>query len=184
MSGAALHPRGLQVRRATADDAGVLSALLAAYLGESYPGHLGSSPEQLRRDVFAEHSLHHVLLVETRDTAIGFVAWDLVYDMHWATSGGQIADLFVVPSQRGLGVSLALVASAAAGVLAKGGGFLRGGANDRESTRRSYARVAAVHPSGDTYLSARAFRRVAELAGLPIREIVRGLPPVEWNFSD
>jgi GNAT superfamily N-acetyltransferase len=112
------------------------------------------------------------------------VAWDLVYDMHWATSGAQIADLFVIPSYRGLGVSLALVASAAADVLAKGGGFLRGGAYDRESTRRSYARVAAVHPSGDTHLSARAFRRVAALADLPIREIIRGLPPVEWNFSD
>jgi hypothetical protein len=112
------------------------------------------------------------------------VAWDLVYDMHWATSGGQIADLFVIPTYRGLGVSLALVARAAADVLANGGAFLRGGAYDRESTRRSYARVAVVRPSGDTYLSARAFRRVAELADRPIRHILRGLPPVEWNFSD
>ena len=184
MSVPASRSRWLQVRRATVDDAHTLAALLAVYLGESYPGHLGSSPEQLRRDVFAERSRHHVLLAETRDTAVGFVAWDLIYDMHWATSGGQIADLFVVPSHRGLGVGLALVASAAAGVLAKGGGFLRGGAYDRGSTRRAYARVTAAHPSGDTYLSARAFRRVAELADLPIREIVRGLPPVEWNFSD
>jgi GNAT superfamily N-acetyltransferase len=174
----------MQVRRATAGDAETLAALLAAYLRESYPGHLGSSPEQLRRDVLRKRSLHHVLLAEIRDTAVGFVAWDLVYDMHWATSGAQIADLFVIPSYRGLGVSVALVASAAADVLAKGGGFLRGGAYDRESTRRSYARVAAVHPSGDTHLSARAFRRVAALADLPIREIIRGLPPVEWNFSD
>jgi GNAT superfamily N-acetyltransferase len=184
MSVPASHPRWLQVRRATADDACTLAALLAACLRESYPAHVGSSPEQLRRDVFGERSLHHVLLAETRDTAVGFVAWDLIYDMHWATSGGQIADLFVIPSHRGIGVNLALVARATADVLAKGGGFLRGGAYDRESTRRSYARVAAVHPSGETYLSARAFRRVAELANLPIREIVRGLPPVEWNFSD
>jgi GNAT superfamily N-acetyltransferase len=174
----------MQVRRATVDDADTLAALLAAYLRESYPGHRGSSPEELRRDALGKGSLHHILLAETRDTAVGFVAWDLVYDMHWATSGAQIADLFVIPSYRGLGVSIALVARAAADVLAKGGGFLRGGAYDRESTRRSYARVAAVHPSGDTHLSARAFRRLAALADLPIREIIRGLPPVEWNFSD
>ena len=174
----------MQVRRATANDADALAALLAACLRESYPGHVGSSPEQLRRDVLSERSLHHVLLAETRGTPVGFVAWDLVYDMHWATSGGQIADVFVVPSYRGLGVSIALVASAAADVLANGGGFLRGGAYDRESTRRSYARVAVVHASGDTYLSARAFRRVAELADRPIRDIIRGLPPIEWNFSD
>jgi hypothetical protein len=104
--------------------------------------------------------------------------------MHWASSGAQIADLFVIPTHRGLGVGLELVASAAADVLANGGRFLRGGAYDRESTRRSYGRLAVVQPSGDTYLSARAFRRVAELADLPIREIIRSLPPVEWNFSD
>ena len=174
----------MQVRKATLADAGTLASLLTAYVGESYPGHLGSSPEQLQRDVLGEHSRHHVLLAETRETAIGFVGWDLVYDMHWAASGGQIADLYVTPSYRGLGVSLALIAGVAADVLAMGGRFLRGGAYDRASTRRSYARVAVVQPSGETHLSARAFRRVAGLAGLPIRDIIRALPPVEWNFSD
>jgi GNAT superfamily N-acetyltransferase len=174
----------MHVRKATGGDAETLAALLAAYLRESYPGHLGSSPEQLRRDVLGERSLHHVLLAETRDTAVGFVGWDHVYDMHWAASGGQIADLFVMPSHRGLGISLALVAGAAADVQANGGRFLRGGAYDRESTRRSYARIAVVHPSGDTYLSARAFRRLAALADLPVRDIIRRLPPIEWNFSD
>jgi GNAT superfamily N-acetyltransferase len=174
----------MKVRRATADDAKTLAALLAAYLRESYAGHVGSSPEQLRRDVLGERSRHQVLLAEIGDAAVGFVAWDLVYDMHWATGGAQIADLFVVPSHRGLGVGLALIAGAAADVLADGGRFLRGGAYDRESTRRSYARVAVVVPSGDTHLSARAFRRVAELAGRPVREIIRGLPPIEWNFTD
>jgi|SRR5690242_1630879 len=174
----------MDVRRAITDDAETLAALLAGYLREGYPGHVGSTPEQLRRDVLGERSLHHVLLAEARDNVVGFVGWDLVYDMHWATSGGQIADLFVIPSYRGLGVSLALVAKAAADVRAAGGTFLRGGAYDRESTHRSYGRVAVVAPSGDTHLSARAFRRVAELADLPIRDIIRGLPPVEWNFSD
>ena len=40
-------------------------------------------------------------------------------------------------------------------LLANGGVFVRGGAYDRESTRRSYAHVAVVRASGDTYLSAR-----------------------------
>jgi GNAT superfamily N-acetyltransferase len=174
----------MQVRKATVADARILASLLAAYVRESYPGHLGSSPEQLRRDVLGEHSRHHVLLAETRETVVGFVGWDRIYDMHWAAGGGQIADLYVTPSFRGLGVSLALVVGVAADVLAMGGRFLRGGAYDRETIRRAYARVAVVQPSGETHLSARAFRRVAELAGLPIRDIIRGLPPVEWNFSD
>ena len=158
--------------------------MLADYLRESYPGHLGSSPEQLRRDVLGEHSAHHVLLAESRDKVVGFVAWDLIYDMHWTTRGGQVNDLFVIASYRGLGISIALVARTAADVLVNGGTFLRGGAYDREGTRRSYGRIAIVAPSGDTHLSARAFRRVAELADLPIRDIIRGLPPIEWNLSD
>ena len=174
----------MHIRKATPDDADTLAALLADYLRESYPDHRGSSPEQLRRDVFGERSLHSVLFAETHDAVIGFVAWDLVYDMHWASRGAQIADLFVIAPFRGLGVGLALVASVAAEVLAEGGVFLRGSAYDRESTRRAYARVAVVRPSGDTYLSARAFRRVAELANRPVRDILRGLPPVEWNFTD
>lgn len=172
----------MRVRRATLDDADALAALLADYLRESYGGHVGSSAEQLRRDVLGPRSRHHVLMAEGNGIAIGFVAWDLVYDMHWATAGAQVADLFVVPSHRGLGTSLALIASAAADVQTNGGAFLRGGAYDRESTRRSYARLAVVAPSGDTYLAGRAFRRVAELAGRPVREIIRALPPVEWNL--
>jgi GNAT superfamily N-acetyltransferase len=164
------------------DDADTLAALLAAYLHESYSGHVGSSAEQLRRDVLGKEPRHHVLLAEADGVAVGFTAWNLVYDMHWAMAGAQVADLFVVPSHRGLGVSLALLASTAADVHANGGGFLRGGAYDRESTRRSYGRLAVVAASGDTYLSGRAFRRVAELAGRPVREIIRALPPVEWNL--
>jgi GNAT superfamily N-acetyltransferase len=172
----------MHLRRATPDDADTLAALLAAYLRESYVGHLGSSAEQLRCDVLGERSRHHVLLAEADGRAIGFVAWDLVYDMHWAMAGAQVADLFVISSHRGLGISLALIASAAADVQTNGGAFLRGGAYDRESTRRSYARLAVVAPSGETYLSGRAFRCVAALAGRPVREIIRALPPVDWNL--
>jgi len=173
----------ISIRTPTVDDAEVLSTLLSDYLLESYPGHTGTSTEQLRRDVLAPTATHHVLLAEVGAAAIGFAAWDAVYDMHWAVGGGQIADVYVATSHRGLGVALALVARVAAEVRASGGAFLRGGAYDRASTRRAYARVAVVAPSGETHLSGRAFRRMAELADRPVREIVQSLPPREWNFS-
>ena len=103
--------------------------------------------------------------------------------MHWAMSGAQIADLYVVPSHRGLGVALSLSARTAADARAEGCAFLRGGAYDRESTRRSYGRIAVVELSGETHLSGRAFRRLAELADLPTREILLSLHPIEWNFE-
>jgi ribosomal protein S18 acetylase RimI-like enzyme len=174
----------LNIRTPTGEDAEVLSTLLADYLRESYPGHTGSSTEQLRRDVLGPQATHHVLLAEVRKAAIGFAAWDAVYDMHWAVAGAQIADIYVASSHRGLGVALALMARVAADVRASGGAFLRGGAYDRTSTRRAYARVAVVAPSGETHLSGRAFRQLAELADRPVREIIQALPPREWNFSN
>ncbi|HKT06441.1 MAG TPA: GNAT family N-acetyltransferase [Gemmatimonadaceae bacterium] len=171
------------IRRATNDDAEILSALLADYLRESYPDHRGSTPAQLRRDVLIEPQRHHVLVVEIRRQMAGFVAWDRVYDMHWASSGAQVADLYVAPEYRGLGVALMLIAQMAVDVLAHGGVFLRGGAYDRASTRRLYARAAVVLPSGETYLAGRALRHLAQFAGRPARDIVRNLPPVAWNYD-
>ena len=163
-------------------DADILATLLADYLRESYPGHLGSTVEQLRRDVLSEQPRHNVLLASAGDTAVGFIAWDPIYDMHWAARGMQVADLYVAPSHRGLGVALALTVRLAAEGYADGAMFLRGGAYDRESTRRAYARVGVVLPSGETNVGGRAFRRLAELADKPIRELLRSLPPVEWNY--
>lgn len=171
------------IRCATSDDADDLAALFADCLRESYAGHDGSTSGQLRRDVLSDESLHRVLLAEVMERSVGFVAWDTVYDMHWAMSGAQVADLYVVPSHRGLGVALSLIARTAADARAEGCAFLRGGAYDRESTRRSYGRIAVVEPSGETHLSGRAFRRLAELADLPTREILLSLPPIEWNFE-
>lgn len=173
----------MKIRRAVGADATSLSTLVMACVEESYAGHPGSTPEQLRRDVLTEPPRHHVLLAEANGRPIGFVAWDRIYDMHWATSGAQVSDLYVVPTQRGMGVALALVAACAAEVHRAGGLFLRGGAYDRESTRRAYARVAVVQASGETNLGGRALRRLAELAGRPPRDILRNLPPVEWNFE-
>lgn len=173
----------LRIRRATEADAEALAALLADYLSEGYPGHTGSSAAALRRDVLSDSPRQDVLLAENAAAVIGFIAANPVYDMHWAVAGAQIADLYVQPKQRGVGVALALLAQLAADVRDQGGAFLRGGAYERESTRRFYGRIAIVAPSGDTHLSGRAFRHLADSAGLPIRDIVNRFPRPEWNLE-
>jgi GNAT superfamily N-acetyltransferase len=173
----------MRIRHGTVKDADVIAVLLADYLRESYGGQGGSTPEQLRRDVLGDKSRHHILLAESGEQLVGFVAWDIVYDLQWAASGAQVADLFVVPSRRGLGVALALITHLAAEVRDGGGSFLRGAAREMESVRTIYGRVAVVTPSGETHLSNRAFRRIAELAECPIRDTIRTLPPVEWNYE-
>ena len=137
-----------------------------------------------RDEVLAGRTSQRILLAETRGDAIGFVAWDPVYDMHWASRGAQVADLYVAPRARGLGVALELIAGVCGAVAATGGVFLRGGAYDRPATRKFYSRFAIVLPgSGETNLGARAFRRMAALAGEPARVIARALPSPDWNLS-
>jgi GNAT superfamily N-acetyltransferase len=173
----------MRVRRATSGDAEVLASLITDYVRESYPGCAGSNPAQLRRDVLSERSHHHLVVAERHRQLVGFVEWDKVYDLHWGMSGAQIEDLYVAPAYRGLGVALLLLAQAAREVRDEGSTFLRGGALDSASLRRFYGRLAVVSPTGDTYLSGRAFQHFTQLAGRPLRAVVRALPPVAWNFE-
>ena len=173
----------MNVRLADARDAVVLAQLLRSYLDEGYPDHAGSTADELRRDVFGASGRQHVLLLESKGTTIGFLAWDEVYDMHWAMRGAQIADVYVVPAARGLGAALLLIARACQEARVVGGSFLRGGAYDRDSTRKFFLRVAVVAASGDTHLSGRAFRHLAEFQGASVRQLLEHLPPVHWNYE-
>ncbi|MEP6691422.1 MAG: GNAT family N-acetyltransferase [Gemmatimonadaceae bacterium] len=172
----------LQLRDGRAADAEALAALLTAYLHEGFAGHRGATADELRRDVLRAGATQHLVLAELGDEVVGFAAWDTVYDMHWALHGAQVADIYVAPARRGLGVALALLVAVCARARRDGATFLRGGAYDRESTRRFFSRVAILSDSGDGHCSGRAFRRMAELDGRPVRELARCLPPREWNF--
>lgn len=174
----------MHIRRATQDDADALAALLANYLAEKALGHPGSTADELRRDVLSGDAGHRVVVAERDGHAVGFAAWDRVYDMHWAARGAQIADLYVEPGSRGHGVALALIAAVCAEGQAEGARFLRGGSYDRASaTGRFYERIAVGYDSAECNCGGRAFRRLAELHGSRVREIIRGLPPREWNYE-
>lgn len=178
----------MEIRPATVADAAALSALVMAYVTESFPGHAGSSAAGLARLLAApERERQRILLAgSSRRGAppLGFVAWDRVFDLHWGLEGAQVSDLYVVPPNRGQGLALALVAAVCAESRAEGGAFLRGAAYDRRSAvGRFYERIAVAHDSAECHCSGRAFRQLADLSGRPMRELVRGLPPAAWNFE-
>ena len=173
------------IRPATPSDASVLAALLTAYLAEQFSGHTGTSAAQLERDVLSGASAQRVLLAEVVGRAIGFVGWHRVYDLHWGKAGAQVADLYVVPGRRGLGIALALVAAVCADARGQGGRYLTGGAYDRNSpTGQFYERIAVALDSAECHCSGAAFRRLADLHGQPARVIARELPPKEWNYVE
>jgi GNAT superfamily N-acetyltransferase len=174
----------MDIRTAGPGDGEILASLLHAYLTEQFPGHTGATASDLERDVLGGASGLRVLLVHVHGRAVGFVAWHRVYDMHWAKGGAQVADLYVAPPHRGLGVALALVAAVCAAAGEEGATYLQGGAFDRASpVGRFYERIAVAFDSAECHCSGRAFRRMAELHGRPPRAMVRGMPPKAWNHE-
>ena len=175
----------VRIRPAVPEDAPALAALLGAYLTEQFPGHTGTSAEQLEREVLSGASGLRVLLAEADERRIGFVGWHRVYDMHWGKAGAAIADLYVVPARRGLGVAGALVAGVCATARSEGARYLTGAAYDRASPiGRFYERIAVAFDSAECHCSGAAFRRLADLHGQPPRVIARGLPPKAWNLVE
>lgn len=175
----------MDIRPATPPDAPTLAALLFAYLAEQFPGHAGTAVEQLEREVLSAASPQRVLLAEAAGRPIGFIGWHRVYDMHWGKAGAQVADLYVVPERRGLGVALALVAAVCAAARAEGARYLTGGAYDRASPiGHFYERIAVAFDAAECHCSGAAFRRLADLHGQPPRAIARALPPKAWNYLE
>ena len=175
--------RAPEIRPAGPGDAETLAALVAGYMADRFPEHPGTPADILRRDVLSGAAGHRVLLAEKEGGAIGFVAWDRVYDLHWAKGGAQVADLYVAPPHRGRGVALALIAALCAEARREGATFLRGAAYDRTSpTGRLYERIAVGWDSAECTCAGKAFRALAGLAGSPPRALARGLPPKAWNY--
>lgn len=174
----------MKIRSASPVDAAIVGALLADYLRESFPGHLGTSAEVLERDVLSGASGVRVLLAESAGEAVGFTTWNRVYDIHWGKGGAEVGDLYVSQAHRGTGVALALVAAICGAAAEEGLTYLRGGSFDRASAvGRVYEHVAVAMDSAECHCSGRAFRHLASLDGQAPREILRQLPPKEWNFE-
>ncbi|MBV9773034.1 MAG: N-acetyltransferase, partial [Gemmatimonadetes bacterium] len=88
----------------------------------------------------------------------------------------------VAPRWRGRGVALLLGCAAAAEIHRGGGLYLKGTAVETGSGARLYGRFGVCDPSG-CIVAGRAFRRLAELAGRPVREVARSLPERAWNHE-
>jgi hypothetical protein len=110
---------------------------------------------------------------------IGMGQWSLIYDLFWSMYGGNVEWLYVRPGYRGSGIVAAIVAAISAQVRDAGGEFLHGGGS-REA-ESLYERVAIGWKAHECYVSAEAFQALADLAGLPPRDIIRRLPDPGLN---
>jgi GNAT superfamily N-acetyltransferase len=157
-------------------------SLLHAFMRETFDSEWHGTPDALERDGLGAR--FELLVAEGRRGAtIGFVAWEMAYDLHHCVRGGTVLDLYVEPKNRGRGVALALFAALAARVRAQGGVFVRGQAVPKREVQRAYERVCVLFPGADANVGGRAFRVLADLDGVPPREAVRRLPERAWNYE-
>jgi GNAT superfamily N-acetyltransferase len=171
----------LRVRPANEADLDALAQLIDEFV-RGHPAERHPRPlEKLRAALFGEHAVAHAVIATVRGRAVGMAQWWLVYDVFWAMHGVRAEWLYVRHDMRGIGIAAALIAEVCARGRDAGAEYLHGGGNDEVS--RFYERIAVGSPTRECYLSAQAFQVVADLAGSPVREIVRRLPSREQNYA-
>ena len=137
------------------------------------------SRSALREAYFGSAHVANLVVAVRAGRVIGMGQWTRIYDMFWSMYGGNVEWLYIRPEHRGSGVVLAIIAEICAAVRLAGGEFLQGGGGD--DVELLYERVAIGGPTHECHVSAEAFQVIADLAGLPPREICRRLPTVELN---
>ena len=164
----------LCVRRATANDIVEIERMVADFVkghpAENHP----RAPAALRAAYFGEQPVAHLLVAERRGAIVGMAQWRLIYDMFWGMFGAQAEWLYVKPEFRGSGIVAALVARVCSEASEAGAKFVQGSGGEAPS--KLYERVAIGYSDRACHLSGKAFQVFAKLDGLPVREIVRGLP--------
>lgn len=170
------------IRKANQSDVPSLGELLEGYMRETYQGAWGGNVQLLEQHL-VDHEVEIIVAETLERKVIGFVAWMASYDLHWCLKGGDVIDFFVCPSHRGRGAAVLLIAGLAGEIHKHGGAYLKGGAVDNASVRRLYGKIAMNLPGGESYVSGRAFRRLAELSGESLRQIVKKMPEAKWNYE-
>jgi GNAT superfamily N-acetyltransferase len=174
--------RVLTIRKAVESDLEAIAALVDEYV-QNHPAKSHPRPLETLREVYFGPTPHAHLFVAERDgRVVGMAQWRPVFDMFWCMRGAEAEWLYVQPSSRGLGAPAALIAALCADARRWGAEFLKGSGGGENG--RLYARVAAtMGQTVDCNLSGEAFQVLADLAGAPLREIVRGLPEPALSYE-
>lgn len=170
------------IRNAVLDDLLALESLLTAYMQETYHRPWGGTTQKLAQDGFGAE-LQMVVAETENQQLIAFAAWQSSYDLHHCLKGGEVMDMFVEPNYRGRGVAVQLIIAIATQIEQQGGVYLRGQAVENPSVQHFYQRCSWHFSGVECYVSGRAFRRLIELSGQRMRDVVRNLPEPAWNYE-
>jgi GNAT superfamily N-acetyltransferase len=171
----------LSIRDATEKDLADIETMVADFVrghpAENHP----RSRDALREAYFGARPVARLLVAEKDGCVVGMGQWRLIHDMFWGMFGAEAEWLFLQREFRGRGIAAAIVARICAQARAQGAEFLHGAGDGKAA--QLYERVAIGSATRHCHLSGRAFDHFADLDGLPVREIIRGLPPPEWSLE-
>jgi GNAT superfamily N-acetyltransferase len=164
------------VRPFRSGDATAIAELFSAHMQETFGTGSVMSPDVLLRDGMGLH-FNLVVALDARQQPVGFAAWRMAYDLHHAVVGAEVPDLFVARRHRGRGLSIRLLAAVAQEAQARGGTYIKGEVLTDDPRRMQQLHRVAVGFSGESvYVSGKAFRQLARLAGADARALIEGLP--------
>jgi len=169
----------LRIRAARLDDLPAIEEMVEDFVkGHPAENHARSS-DALRKAYFGERPVTYLLVAERDGDIVGMGQWRLGHDMFWGWFFVEAEWLYVRPRARGSGIAAALVAAICGHGRRAGAQFLHGGGG--EGPQKLYERVAIGMESRECFVSAKGFQVLADLEGLPVREIVRRLPTPELS---
>jgi GNAT superfamily N-acetyltransferase len=172
-------PSSIAVRRGDPRDLDDIATMVDDFVRDHPAASRPRPRAALQEALFGREPVARIFVATWRGRVVGMAQWTRIFDMFWSMFGGKPEWLYVRPEARGLGISAALIAAICDDVRRSDGEFLHAAYDTHLAPL--YERVAIGSSSRECYLSAAAFHAVADLAGRPPREIVRGLPAPALN---
>ncbi|MGH6960084.1 MAG: GNAT family N-acetyltransferase, partial [Dongiaceae bacterium] len=121
---AAVPTDGVTVRTAAAADCPLLARFLGNMLAEIGLEQQLEAAARFSADGFGTEPAFTAVIAEHAGVPAGYALFWPTYDTEWATRGGWLSDLYMLPRARRHGVARRLMAEVAARTAAQGGRYL------------------------------------------------------------